>query len=101
MDFTVSDAQGSTEIRLSGRMTFSDHETFRSVIGAFDRPAGHRVVFDLSGLDFVDSSGLGMFIIARDTARKRKLDFAMRGARDEVQRLIAVAKLHKMFTIDA
>jgi len=101
MDFTVRDAQDSTEIRLQGRMTFSDHDTFRSVIAAFDRPAGHRIIFDLSGLDFVDSSGLGMFIIARDTAQKKNLDFAMRGARDDVQRLITVAKLHKMFTIDA
>ncbi|RJF82123.1 anti-sigma factor antagonist [Azospirillum cavernae] len=101
MDFTVTDAHDSTEIRLHGRMTFSDHDTFRSVIAAFERPAGHRMVFDLSGLDFVDSSGLGMFIIARDTAQKKKLDFAMRGARDEVQRLITLAKLHKVFTIDA
>lgn len=101
MDFTVLDSQDSTEIRLLGHMTFSDHDTFRSVIANFERPAGHRMVFDLSGLDFVDSSGLGMFIIARDTARKKDLDFAMRGARDDVQRLITVAKLHKMFTIDA
>lgn len=99
MDFTVRDAQDSTEIRLQGRMTFSDHDTFRSVIAAFDRPAGHRIVFDLSGLDFVDSSGLGMFIIARDTAQKRSLEFSIRAARDEVKRLITVAKFHRMFTI--
>jgi len=100
MDFTVRNAPASTEVLLSGRMTFADHETFRNVMTVFDRPAGHKMVFDLSKLDFVDSSGLGMFIIARDTAQKKKLDFAIRGARDEVRRLITVAKFHKMFNID-
>ncbi|AWK86438.1 anti-sigma factor antagonist [Azospirillum thermophilum] len=100
MDYSVHDAQDSTEIRLKGRMTYSDHDTFRSVIAAFERPPGHRIVFDLSGLDFVDSSGLGMFIIAKDTAEKRNLQFTLRGARDEVQRLITIAKFHKVFSID-
>ncbi|WP_448204146.1 STAS domain-containing protein [Azospirillum sp. sgz302134] len=100
MDFTVHDTPGNTEIHLTGRMTFADHETFRKVIGVFERPPGHKLVFDLSKLDFVDSSGLGMFIIARDTAHKRNLDFAIRGARNEVRRLITVAKFHKVFNID-
>lgn len=100
MEFAVHDQPDRTEIRLSGRMTFADHEAFRDVIAAFDRPAGHRMIFDLSGLDFVDSSGLGMFIIARDTAQKRNQEFVMRGARAEVQRLITVAKFHTMFTFD-
>lgn len=100
MDFSIHNAPASTEILLSGRMTFADHETFRNVMTNFDRPAGHKMVFDLSKLDFVDSSGLGMFIIARDTAQKKNLEFAIRGARDEVRRLITVAKFHKMFNID-
>ncbi|MDQ2103934.1 STAS domain-containing protein [Azospirillum isscasi] len=100
MDFSVREAPASTEIVLSGRMTFADHDTFRDVIATFERPAGHRMVFDLSRLDFVDSSGLGMFIIARDTAQRRNLDFAIRGARNEVRRLITIAKFHTMFNID-
>ncbi len=57
------------------------------------------MVFDLSGLDFVDSSGLGMFIIARDTARTRKPAFAMRGSRGEVGRLMAIARFHRTLGI--
>lgn len=100
MEFAVRNTPASTEISLSGRMTFADHDSFRDVIAAFDRPAGHKMVFDLSKLEFVDSSGLGMFIIARDTAQKKNLDFAIRGARDEVLRLMTVARFHKMFNID-
>ena len=99
MDFTIKSSPVATEILLCGRMTFADHEKFRNVIAAFEGPPGHRMVFDLSGLEFVDSSGLGMFIIARDAAQKRNLDFLIRGARDEVKRQITVAKFHKLFNI--
>lgn len=99
MDYKIKNTGTTTEILLSGRMTFADHENFRRVIQAFEGPAGHQMVFDLSGLEFVDSSGLGMFIIARDTAQKKNLEFSIRGARDDVKRLITVAKFHKMFNI--
>lgn len=98
MEFTVKNGPAETEIQLRGRMTFADHDKFRSVIAAFDSSAG-RIVFELGGLDFVDSSGLGMFIIARDAAQKRQRDFVLRGARDEVKHLITVAKFHKLFNI--
>ncbi len=100
MEYKIKTGQGQTEVFLSGRMTFADHEKFRHVIAAFEGPLGHQMVFDLDGLDFVDSSGLGMFIIARDTALKRNLEFKIRGARDDVKRLITVAKFHKMFDIE-
>ncbi len=69
------------------------------MITLFDGPAGHAVVFDLSDIEFVDSSGLGMFIIARDSALKKNMEFSIRGARDEVKRLFAIAKFNKMFNI--
>jgi len=99
MEYSIKRNSSATEVLLTGRMTFADHEKFRDVIAAFDGPAGHQMVFDLSNLDFVDSSGLGMFIIARDTAQKKSLEFSIRGAKDDVKRVMQVAKFHKMFTI--
>jgi anti-anti-sigma factor len=57
------------------------------------------MVFDLTGLEFVDSSGLGMLIIARDTAQKKQLEFTLRGARDNVRRLMEIAKFNRMFVM--
>ncbi|EWY39575.1 anti-sigma-factor antagonist [Skermanella stibiiresistens SB22] len=99
MNFDIEKKTGKTEIALIGRITFADHDDFRNVINVFEGEEGHEIVFDLSRLDFVDSSGLGMFIIARDTARKKKLSFSIRGARNDVMRVMQVAKFHKMFTI--
>lgn len=99
MEYRIKSVPTGTEIVLTGRMTFADHDKFRGLISVFDGADGQRMVLDLGGLDFVDSSGLGMFIIARDIAHKRNLDFALRGAHDEVRRLISAAKLDKMLNV--
>jgi len=99
MDYRISTAFGVTEIALSGRMTFSDHETFRQVISAFEGPSGHEMVFDLSGLEFVDSSGLGMFLIAREVAEKKRLGFKLKGVRGSVRRVMSLAKFERVIPI--
>ncbi|CAK0745581.1 HptB-dependent secretion and biofilm anti anti-sigma factor [uncultured Gammaproteobacteria bacterium] len=100
MDYRVEKSATALEFFLSGRMTFADHDKFRDIIATFEGPNDYRVVFDLLDLSFVDSSGLGMFIIARDMAQKRNLRFVLRSPRDDVKRLILVAKFHKMFAIE-
>ena len=101
MEFSIRKAETGTEIHLNGQMTFADHEAFRNVITAIDGKPGHRMVFDLSGLELVDSSGLGMLLLARDTAERKRLAVALRGARGEVQRLITIARFDRVFDIAA
>ena len=99
MGVHIRNAPGVTEIRLSGRMTFAEHDRFRHVIANFDGPSGHQMVFDLSDLDFVDSSGLGMFLIARDVAQRKRMDFSLKGVKAEVRRIMTMAKLERIIPI--
>ena len=99
MKFRINSTPGVTEIALSGRMTFSDHDTFRTVMSAFEGPSGHEMVFDLSGLEFVDSSGLGMFLIARDIAEKKRLNFKVKGVQTGVRRVMNLAKFERVIQI--
>ena len=99
MGYQISTASGVTEISLSGSMTFADHETFRSVISAFEGPSGHEMVFDLSGLEYVDSSGLGMFLIARDVAARKRLGFKLKGVKGSVRRVMSLARFERVMAI--
>ncbi|HYC04729.1 MAG TPA: STAS domain-containing protein [Azospirillaceae bacterium] len=101
MDYSARPIDGGLEIKLSGRMTLVDHDRFRSVVDTLEGMEGGRCVFDLSGLEFVDSSGLGMFLIARDVAQNRGIDIVLRGARDGVQRILGIAKFDTLFTVEA
>ncbi len=99
LNFRIRQTVGVTEIALSGQMTFVDHHKFRQVMTAFDGPSGHRMVFDLSELESVDSSGLGMFLIARDLAKKKHLALSLRGVRNDVRRSMDLAKFERMIPI--
>ena len=101
MQYEIRSAPGVTTVDIRGRLCFSDHALFREVIGAFDRPAGERLIFDLGALEFIDSSGLGMLIIARDEAKKRQLAFEIENVRAEVKRLMDMARFDRHFTIRA
>ena len=67
--------------------------------------AGHtRIVLDLSGVDFVDSSGLGAIVACLKRLGPRG-DLAIAGARGAVSRLFTLTRMDKVFplheTVDA
>jgi anti-sigma B factor antagonist len=58
----VSREDGTAVIRLSGELDMVSVENVRSVIeGALSGP-NDRLVFEVSGLDFMDSSGIALLI---------------------------------------
>jgi anti-sigma B factor antagonist len=67
--------------------------------------AGHtRIVLDLSGVDFVDSSGLGAIVACLKRLGPRG-DLAIAGAKGAVSRLFTLTRMDKVFplheTVDA
>lgn len=97
MDLKLRDAHGAKEVLLSGRMTFADHATMRDLVAQFEQPGWDRIVFDMAGLDFIDSAGLGMLLLARDTAARRNATLSLRGAREQVKRILEVARFDTLF----
>jgi len=70
MLFTTSTTQGTTIFSLSGRFTFHDNDAFQPVLSSIAAASGQIFVIDLSDLDYVDSFGIGLFIVAHDEAAK-------------------------------
>ena len=99
MNFHIRRGVHVTEVALSGRMTFGDHDRFRELITAFEGPSGHQMVFDLSKVDFVDSSGLGMLLIARDVAESKQLNLTLKAPQKEVRQLMELAKFNRVIPI--
>lgn len=99
MDYAVQAATDGLHVTLKGRMTLIDHEKFRNVVDAIEKSTGSKCVFDLSGLEFVDSSGLGMFLIARDVALPKGMEIELFGAQDGVKRILQIAKFQTLFSV--
>ena len=56
-----------------------------------DDPRG--LVLDLEGVDFVDSSGLGLLVATHERATREGVDMAITGVGPEIQRVFAIAGL--------
>ncbi len=58
-------------------------------------------ILDLSGLNWINSAGLGMLILARETAEKSDLKLVLRSPRGHVKSLLELGRFDKIFTIEA
>ena len=99
MKYEIKQSFALTEIRLSGRMCFDDHDLFRGVLDAIEGNSGHRIILDLTELSAIDSAGLGMLIIAGDHAAKKGLAFDIRNPAGLVKKLMELACLSKHMSV--
>ncbi|MCQ4162587.1 STAS domain-containing protein [Roseomonas sp. GC11] len=100
MQVKLTPGLGGVEVAVSGTLTFDAHAAFRQVVMAqVDQPGAQPVLLDLAGLDYIDSAGLGMLLLAREAAEKRGRGIILRGARGQVARILTVSKFNQLFTI--
>jgi anti-anti-sigma factor len=89
------------EAKLGDRMGYSDHGAFRSLLQEIGKAAPKTCRLDLSGLESIDSAGLGMFMIARDEARKDGWSLTIRCPKGQVRSLLELCNFDKLITIEA
>lgn len=92
-------ADGS-ELSLSGEFTFADHAAFLEVTARLFASSASQVTLNLARLDFIDSAGLGMLLIARDEVKKRDRKLVLRAPGGQVKRIFAVTKFETLFTVE-
>ena len=84
---------GSVELTLGGELDMSATFALEPVLDRVlaDHPRG--LVLDLAGVDFVDSSGLGLLIATHERADLADVPMEIAGVRPEVRRVFQVAGL--------
>ena len=88
----------ATVLVLSGQMTLDDGDlAFRQKVNDLVA-AGHvKLIVDLSGVDYIDSSGIGMLVDKLNTARQRRGDIKLVRLTRRTQSLFATLKLAMVF----
>jgi len=86
-------------VRISGEFTFIDHVAFKTMMGRLFEGRGSPVTIDLAKLEFIDSAGLGMLLLARDEAKKADCNLILRGPSGQVKRMFGVTKFDTLFAV--
>ncbi len=89
------------EAALSDRLTSSDLAEFRELLTQIRQSGCKSVVIDLSQLNWINSAGLGMLILTKETAEKADLDLVLRSPKGHVKSLLELGRFDKVFTIKA
>ena len=91
LDVTMQ--QGWTILSVTGELELATAPQLRQrVVGLVGEGHTH-LIFDLSGVDFIDSIGLGMVVAALKRARTRGGDVVVAGAVPRVHALFEITRL--------
>ncbi|NIZ03057.1 STAS domain-containing protein [Thalassospira lucentensis] len=100
MNYSTEQTDKTTIVTLSGRFTFGDHSSFRKLIEEIRAHESETQVLDISGVEFIDSAGLGMLLLARDEGEKARASVVLRGAQGQVKRMLEVARFDTLFILE-
>ncbi|MFD1384253.1 STAS domain-containing protein [Rhodanobacter aciditrophus] len=82
---------------VKGRFDYSCQQAFRESF--LKRSKQCRFVVDLSQVNYIDSSALGMLLLLRDHAGGNKGEVVLTGARDFVENALRMARFERLFTL--
>jgi anti-anti-sigma factor len=83
--------------RLTGNLEALTVPDFRDAVTAV--PSGKQVIFDLSGVPFIDSAGLGALIGAIRRIREMGGEAAVCSPRSSVNRVLDIVGLHRIVIV--
>lgn len=87
-------------LSLAGRFDFSIHRDFRrnyeEILAA---PSVRELEVDLSNVNYIDSSALGMLLLLREKATARNMQLSLAHAQDSVRQVLEVANFGRLFQL--
>ena len=90
---------GWTVLPLAGDIDLSSAPALRAELGGATEVSPARVVLDLSELDFIDSTGLGVLVGALRRVRGGGGDIRLASARSGIERVFVVTGLDRVFRL--
>lgn len=100
MQAEIAKGADYVEVRLAGALTFDDHEPFRQLLSDLLAAESPHVVLELSSVTSVDSSGLGMFLIADDETKRAGRRLTLRSAEGQVRHVLKLSGVDTIIAVE-
>lgn len=99
MEYSMKRNAGRLEYSLSGQLTFSDASQFEKVLAPLRETGVAGADFDVRNLEFIDSTGMSLFVHAYDAATAGGYEIGIRNAQDRVKKALDRAGFGKLVTL--
>lgn len=91
--------EGQSRLSLSGRFDFSTHRDFREAYQKLIDSRVKHITIDLGGVEYLDSSALGMLLQLKDKADQVRTKIVLESRNSFVNDILATAKFDKIFEV--
>ena len=91
---------GVAVVKISGRLIFGrEVDRLETAVSDLLKEGQSKVVFDLSALDYVDSSGIGTIVSCLTQIKKAGSELRTAGANPRIKRLLTMTGVDKLLTL--
>jgi anti-sigma B factor antagonist len=95
----VRHVKGRSVVALTGELDLATAPELRERLGLLSEEGENEVTLDLTDLDFVDSTGLSVFVMAFNRAQAGGGSLIIRNPSSPVMRIFEITGLTSVFTI--
>jgi len=99
LEIQESEREGIAILTMKGRLTVGEASSIRDHVTAFLAKGLNKVIFDLSGVDYIDSTGLGSMVICFTTIKKAGGALKLLNLNKRNIELLLLTKLHTIFEV--
>lgn len=100
MAISVQIHDSVARISMSGRFDFQVHRDFKEAYAPLiDNTAVHEIEVEMSKVDYLDSSALGMLMLLNERAKSLNKTVSLLNTSGVVSQVLEVANFSRIFTI--
>jgi anti-anti-sigma factor len=92
---------GGIKYTLTGQLSAQHHPVFRALLKELEGVTFSNCTLNLEKLDFIDSGGLGMLLLANDMCKKRGVILTLERATGNVLKILTLSHFQKIMTMSA
>ena len=100
MEYSITNNSGACQAAMNGEFSFNDNPGVRKMIGELEKENATSCVLDMSGLNSIDSAGLGMILLINDAVKKSGKAMSIRGASGQVLKMLDISRFSDIVTIE-
>lgn len=102
MDLYVENNQvnGWSTVRVTGEIDMSNAPELSDFLAQLIESEQRDLAMDLSGIEFMDSSGLGVLVKAHQLLAEREQSLVLRSPSPQVMRTLEVSGLNNVLSVD-
>lgn len=99
MDYSSKSDGTTCTISLNGKLEFSDNEAVQNIINEVNDTNCTKCAIDLSGLQSIDSAGLGMILLMNEMIDTGANKLELKSASGQVQKMLEISNFSSIVTI--